>query len=124
MLGGCSGNDEDPFVWQQPDGSMHCLYHNGRSSHVNHGLHAFSADGRTWHKAPDALLPKCARRDAHVPISPSLHNCSSLYTDHVELDDGSAITLSGRERPALLFDPVRCAWIMSAMPSNLLIIVV
>ena len=23
---------------------VHCLYHNGRSSHVNHGLHAFSMD--------------------------------------------------------------------------------
>ena len=24
-----SGNDEDGFVWQQQDGTLHCLYHNG-----------------------------------------------------------------------------------------------
>lgn len=54
------GNDEDPFVWQQPDGSMHCLYHNGRGSkHPNHGLHAFSRDGITWHKPRGALDKAC-----------------------------------------------------------------
>ena len=95
----------DPFVWQQRDGSLHCLYHNGRGSSTNHGLHAFSSDGKTWHKAPDALLPACARRAAGSP-TPSYHNCSALYTDTVELDDGTTMVLSGRERPALLFDEV------------------
>lgn len=94
------GNDEDPFVWQQPDGTMHCLYHNGRSIHTNHGLHAFSVDGRTWHKASDALLSPCASNN---PL-PKQHNCSAMYTDLVKLDNGSSITLNGRERPALLFD--------------------
>ena len=98
--------NSDPFVWQQPDGSLHCLYHNGRSSETNHGLHAFSEDGVGWHKPPGALLPACARRNDTLPRSPVTHNCSALYTNVVELDDGSAIVLSGRERPALLFDEV------------------
>ena len=98
------GNDEDPFVWQQPDGTMHCLYHNGRSKHTNHGLHAFSRDGVAWHKPADALLPKCAFGNASTPVTPSLHNCSAMYGDAVALDDGSRIVLTGRERPALLFD--------------------
>ena len=89
------GNDEDPFCWQQRDGSLHCLYHNGRGGSTNHGLHAFSTDGKEWHKPADALLPQCAS----LP-----HTCSSLYTDKVELDDGRTLMLSGRERPALLFD--------------------
>jgi hypothetical protein len=33
------GNDEDSYLWQQPDGSLHILYHNGAN-----GLHAFSDD--------------------------------------------------------------------------------
>ena len=89
------GNDEDPFCWQQRDASLHCLYHNGRGGSTNHGLHAFSTDGKEWHKPADALLPQCAS----LP-----HTCSSLYTDKVELDDGRTLMLSGRERPALLFD--------------------
>jgi hypothetical protein len=132
-----------PRQWQQRDGSLHCLYHNGRGKYTNHGLHAFSVDGRTWHKAPDALLPACAQRAVGVPISPAFHRCSvrqspslnwqtrpaqlinrlrstarnallvlnwqkrpwqALYTNEVILDDGTTITLSGRERPALLFD--------------------
>ena len=90
------GNDEDGTVWQQPDGSLHCLYHNGRGKHPNRGLHAFSTDGRTWHKPHDALQPACA--------SAQTHNCSAMYTDTVELDDGSWLSLAGRERPAILFD--------------------
>jgi hypothetical protein len=100
------GNDEDPFVWQQRDGSFHCLYHNGRGSSTNHGLHTFSTDGKTWHKPSDALLPACARRTAVGEPTPSMHNCSALYTNAVELDDGTTVVLSGRERPALLFDEV------------------
>jgi len=48
------GNDEDPFVWQQPDGSLHCLYHNGRGGDINLGLHAFSRDGKVWHKPAES----------------------------------------------------------------------
>lgn len=90
------GNDEDPFVWQQPDGTLHCLYHNGRSSRTNHGLHAFSRDGVHWHKPADALSAACTTSPAN--------NCSALYTNLVHYSDGSVETLTGRERPALLFD--------------------
>ena len=34
----------------------------------------------------------------------SLHNCSALYTNVIHMNDGTSIELSGRERPALLFD--------------------
>lgn len=97
------GNDEDPFVWQQRDGTFHCLYHNGRGKWTNHGLHAFSTDGKTWHKPSVNLLPPCAARTSGK-ASPSAHNCSSMYLDRVDLDDGTFIELAGRERPALIFD--------------------
>ena len=94
-------NDEDPFVWQQPDGSLHCLYHNGRGNthNPNHGLHAFSSDGTVWHKPADALQWQCA---SHATGS---HNCTAMYDNRIEFADGSALLLGGRERPALLFDP-------------------
>lgn len=91
-----SGNDEDPFCWQQrEDLSLHCLYHNGRSSTTNLGLHAFSADGKQWHKPAQNYDSACAEH----------RNCSAMYTNLVELDDGTSTTLVGRERPSLLFDP-------------------
>eukprot|EP00038_Savillea_parva_P000928 m.100001 g.100001 ORF g.100001 m.100001 type:complete len:444 (+) comp10329_c0_seq3:48-1379(+) len=34
---------EDPFIFQRPDGSLHCIYHGGPDS-----FHAYSADGVTW----------------------------------------------------------------------------
>ena len=67
-------------------------------------LYANSTDGVAWHKPADALLPKCAFGNASTPVTPSLHNCSAMYGDAVALDDGSRIVLTGRERPALLFD--------------------
>eukprot|EP00038_Savillea_parva_P015340 m.219916 g.219916 ORF g.219916 m.219916 type:complete len:452 (+) comp30738_c0_seq1:3-1358(+) len=92
------GNDEDPFVWQQPDGTMHCLYHNGRGSkHPNHGLHAFSHDGITWHKPQGALDPTCTQ----FP-----HACPAMYDNNITYTDGTTEVLTGRERPSLLFDPV------------------
>ena len=96
-------NDEDPFVWQQPAGSLHCLYHNGRGNardqDPNHGLHAFSTDGAVWHKPADALQWQCA---SHIDGG---HNCSAMYDNRIEFEDGSRLVLGGRERPALLFDP-------------------
>eukprot|EP01079_Euglenida_sp_SAG-EU17-18_P004191 gene4191-4499_t len=93
------GNDEDPFVWQQPDGTLHCLYHNGRTTrHPNHGLHAFSADGLSWHKPYDALQLPCASPNG-------THACTALYNNTIAFHDGTKIDLAGRERPALIFDP-------------------
>jgi hypothetical protein len=93
------GNDEDPFVWQQPDGTLHCLYHNGRgNTYVNNGLHAFSRDGIVWHKAADATSEAC------MTGPPFGEECTALYTNILQLSDGSTETLIGRERPTLLFD--------------------
>lgn len=71
------GNDEDSYLWQQPDGSLHILYHNGA-----HGLHAFSdSSGTNWTKG------------AH----------GSAFTLQYDRDDGHTVTLRRRERPELLF---------------------
>ena len=90
------GNDEDPFVWQQPDGTLHCLYHNGRGRDTNLGLHAFSRDGLLWHKPADSNSLECI----------SKRHCSAMYGNEIELDNGTTFTLLGRERPTLIFDPV------------------
>ena len=105
------GNDEDPFMWQQPDGTLHCLYHNGRGATRNLGLHAFSRDGRVWHKPADARTSKCATK----------RNCTALYTNEIDLEGGGSVTLTGRERPSLIFDPVTKRPIFlynGAIPSN------
>ena len=90
------GNDEDPFVWQQPDGTLHCLYHNGRSHTRNLGLHAFSRNGTVWHKPADAHSDACSVG----------RNCTALYTNEVAFVGGGSAQLTGRERPSLLFDPL------------------
>jgi hypothetical protein len=90
------GNDEDPFLWQQPDGTLHCLYHNGRSHTRNLGLHAFSRNGTVWHKPADARTESCS----------SGRHCTALYTNELRIEGGGTVTLTGRERPSLLFDAV------------------
>ena len=81
-------------MWQQLDGTLHCLYHNGRGGMTNLGLHTFSTDGKVWRKPAQNYGDACAKH----------RNCSAMYTNSVQLDDGSSITLVGRERPSLLFD--------------------
>merc|ERR1719273_557648 len=71
------GNDEDPFLWQEKDGSLHILYHNGP-----HGYHAFSINGTTWNKSP---------------IGAHAFELQGKY------DDGSSFDFARRERPELLF---------------------
>jgi hypothetical protein len=72
------GGDEDPFVWQADDGSVHMLYHNGPA-----GYHAFSRNGTCeWRSSPTG---------AHA------------FSLHVDVDDGSTLVLSRRERPFLTF---------------------
>lgn len=73
------GNDEDPFLWQEPsDDSLHILYHNGP-----HGLHAFSQDGIVWQKSPIG---------------------SHAFGLSFNLTDNSTFSLRRRERPEILFD--------------------
>jgi hypothetical protein len=74
--------DEDPFVWEQPDGTLHALYHNGP-----YGYHAFAVDeqgagGRAWAVSPSG---------AHA------------FTLDVSYDDGTSEALRRRERPELTF---------------------
>ena len=69
----------DPYIWQQPDGSMHMLYHNGPSS-----FHAFSADGISWTERDDAPM---------------------FTTTVASSDSGGKLQLKRRERPELVFAP-------------------
>ena len=70
--------DEDPFLWQQPDGSLHMLWHNR-----GFGYHGFSAGvGEEWGVSPTG---------AHA------------FTLNVTRDDGRNMTLLRRERPELRF---------------------
>lgn len=69
--------DEDPGAWQQPDGSLHVLYHN-----KGFGYHAFATDstGKSWAVSPTG---------------------SHAFTLAVSLNNGTATTLLRRERPEL-----------------------
>ena len=67
-----------PGGWQQPDGSMHMLYHNGPSS-----FHAFSADGISWTERDDA----------------------PMFDTTVASSDSGKLQLKRRERPELVFAP-------------------
>ena len=97
-------NDEDPFLWQQPDGSVHCVYHNGRGHTQNLGLHAFSNDfGVTWHQPADSESVACKKN----------RQCGALYTNTMKVVGGGTFSVVGRERPTILFDPV------SGLPTHL-----
>lgn len=78
--------DEDPFAWQQPDGSLHTIYHN-----KGFGYHAFATDdggrgGHTWAVSPTG---------------------SHAFTLSLQLDNGTDTLLQRRERPELRLDPAR-----------------
>jgi len=71
------GNDEDSYLWQQPDGSLHILYHNGEN-----GLHAFSdVSGTAWTKGS-----------------------GDAFTLTYNTTAGTTVTVKRRERPEMLFD--------------------
>jgi len=71
------GNDEDSYLWQQPDGSLHILYHNGPN-----GLHAFSDNiGNNWTKGSD-----------------------DAFVDSVPINGGGTLTFRRRERPEIYFE--------------------
>lgn len=44
---------------------------------------------QTWYKPRGALDSKCSHRNSSHEPPPSLHNCTSLYTDTVSFADGS-----------------------------------
>jgi len=76
------GNDEDSYLWAQPDGTKHILYHNGP-----HGYHAFSSAA-----TDDFLFIKSQARSGNA------------FELTVPLTNGSAIKMRRRERPEMLFD--------------------
>ena len=80
---------EDPFVWIDPAGRLHSLFHEW--PHPS-GPHAFSADGTDWRWARGGPDPS--------------GNCTEApcaYTSALELTAGRKVGLSGRERPHLVF---------------------
>lgn len=68
---------EDPFIWQQNDGSMHMIYHNHANSY-----HAWSADGVSW----------------------SENDQTPMFSTRFTIVGGHSLQLRRRERPELVFD--------------------
>jgi hypothetical protein len=95
--GPAPGAWEDPFLYLDPRGNFHLLAHvwsnvpQPTCANTNVSGHLFSADGLTWGMG------------AEQP-----------YTGHVAFTDGSSLTMTTRERPKLMFDPV------SGEPTHLL----
>ena len=80
------GAYEDCFLWIDPRGAWHALFHvyqevvEPSCANSNVSAHAFSQDGLEWHFSP---------------VQP--------YTTRVELEDGTSFITPTRERPKLLF---------------------
>lgn len=75
-----AGNDEDPFIWQERDGSLHLMQHNGP-----YGWHWFAptVEG-PWARSPTQ---------------------ATIYANFANGTDGSSVVFHRRERPEILFDP-------------------
>jgi hypothetical protein len=73
--------DEDPFVWEQPDGSLHVIWHN-----QNHGFHAFATNssGAEWRLTPIGG--------------------TYAFQLGVEWANGTSTTFLRRERPEIRFN--------------------
>ncbi len=77
-----SGNDEDSYLWTQPDDTLHIIYHNGP-----HGYHAFS------------------RGDAdNFEFQTSAGASGNAFELDVSWSNGSTTKMKRRERPEMLFD--------------------
>lgn len=75
---------EDPFVFTDPEGNYHCLFHafdhqGGLGATYFPGSHAYSEDGKVWHYS------------------------GAAYSNIVEYSDGTQGVLTRRERPHLVF---------------------
>jgi len=85
--GGVPGSYEDAFLWVDPRGNWHIIFHvyttDVPSSCVNSTVsgHFFSPDGWNWMASP-----------------------TEPFGNYVEFTDGSSMLLSTRERPKLLFN--------------------
>lgn len=84
------GAYEDGFLWVDPRGAWHALFHVWSSKipvpytcvAANVSAHAFSSDGLAWH---------------YSPLQP--------YNTTVHVDDGTSFVTPTRERPKLFFGP-------------------
>ena len=79
------GNDEDSYLWSQPDGSLHVLFHNGP-----HGYHAFA---QGTHGAAD-----------NFTFTRSRAASGNAFELDVAWSNGSNTAMHRRERPEILFD--------------------
>ena len=76
-------NSEDTFMWQDPRGHYHALFHDlsGIASQQGVGAHAFSRDGLNW-----------------------AYKSGSYYLEAAVGDSQDVFTFARRERPHLLLD--------------------
>ncbi len=89
------GELEDPFVWQRPDGGYALIAKDmtGNISGERHaGIHALSEDGVEWRLAPQV----------------------KAWSREVTFDDGTAEVLGQFERPFILFENGRPAYLFGA----------
>ena len=78
------GNDEDSYLWQQPDGTLHVVFHNGP-----HGHHAFATG--------------TSRTAANFSFVPSPGVSGNAFELDVQWSNGSHTEMRRRERPEILF---------------------
>jgi hypothetical protein len=83
-------NNEDPFVWQQPDGSWHIVNHQQSKGNVCGSSDAGHSCGAHWF--------------AHDPRGPWHMSLEPVYSANVTLSNGSHAEFQTRQRPQLVFD--------------------
>ena len=95
------GNDEDSYLWQQPDGSLHVIYHNGP-----HGYHAFATGtkGALTAGGVDNSGSSTSGETANFTFVKSASVSGNAFELEVQWSNGSATTMKRRERPEILFD--------------------
>jgi len=76
----CAGA-EDPYVWEDTDGTFHILFNDKWESSTGVGGHAYSEDGLHWTFAN-----------------------TKAYTTTVKWTNGTSSTMHRRERPQVFFD--------------------
>ena len=84
--------DEDPFVWEQPDGTLHLVWHN-----KNYGYHGFAVDNN-------------GKGGGKWQVSPIVGTHAFNLT--APLSNGTSFALLRRERPEIRFDPSTGAPVM------------
>lgn len=78
---------EDPFIWQQPDGTMHCLFHL-----QERGFHVFSQNGTHW------VEPVVNMTTSTMPAD------EEAFCVNVTMAQAPPVSLNRRERPGIVFN--------------------